>query len=206
LGRSAIVFPMSKQVPDAPIRRCLDTEDGLGRLMGKRTLYRQILQRFLIDYSGAVPRMTLMLQAGNRTQAQREAHLLKGSAGLIGAQQVHDLSVLLENALAADTDISSLLPFLNDAVQRLIAAIERVLSELPAEDERETEAGPVNPHELLHKLSFLLNEGDGAAIDLVEQHAGVLAAALGVTAYEAVAAAAHAFDFETALDALYSAR
>ena len=65
---------------------------------------------------------------------------------------------------------------------------------------------PENLHALLHKLAFLLNEGDGAAIDLVEGHAGLLASALGVTAYEAVAAAAHAFDFETALDALYSAR
>jgi HPt (histidine-containing phosphotransfer) domain-containing protein len=197
---------MSKQVPDAPIRRCLDTEDGLGRLMGKRALYRQILQRFLLDYSGSVPRMTLMLQAGDRTQAQREAHLLKGSAGLIGAQQVHDLSVLLENALAAGTDISTLLPFLDDAIKRLVVAIERVLPELPAEEMNAQASGPENLHELLHKLAFLLNEGDGAAIDLVEQHAGVLAAALGVTAYEAVAAAAHAFDFETALDALYSAR
>jgi len=197
---------MSKKVPDAPIRRCLDTEDGLGRMMQKRALYRQILQRFARDYTGAVPRMTLHLQAGDRTRAQREAHLLKGSAGLIGGQQVHDLSVLLENAIAAGTDTSTLLPFLDDALQRLAAAIERVLPDLPEEEATESSTEAENLHELLHKLAFLLNEGDGAAIDLVEQRAVVLAAALGVKAYEAVAAAAHAFDFETALDALYSAR
>jgi HPt (histidine-containing phosphotransfer) domain-containing protein len=197
---------MSKQVPDAPIRRCLDSEDGLDRLMGKRALYRQILQRFLIDYSGTISRMQHMLQAGERKQAQGEAHLLKGSAGLIGGQQVHDLAVLLENALAAGTDISTLLPFLDDALKRLCAAIERLLPELPLEEIVKLQYQPENLHELLHKLAFLLNEGDGAAIDLVERHADLLASALGVQAYEAVAAAAHAFDFETALDALYSAR
>ncbi|MGO4382442.1 Hpt domain-containing protein [Pseudoduganella sp. RAF53_2] len=197
---------MSK-VPDAPIRRCLDTEDGLGRLMGKRALYREILQRFQRDHLDVVQRMTQMLHAGERLQAQREAHLLKGSAGLIGAQQVHDLTVLLENAIAAGTETHSLLPFLGDALKRLGVAIERVLPDLPEQEESaDAEDTTENLHELLHKLAFLLNEGDGAAIDLVEQRAGVLAAALGVKAYEAVAAAAHAFDFETALDALYSAR
>ncbi|MYM92207.1 phosphotransfer domain-containing protein, partial [Rugamonas sp. FT82W] len=49
------------------------------------------------------------------------------------------------------------------------------------------------------QLARLLDDGDGAAIDVLEQSASALAAGLGVAVFEQVTAAAHQFDFETAL-------
>jgi two-component system sensor histidine kinase/response regulator len=57
---------------------------------------------------------------------------------------------------------------------------------------------------LLH-LARLLDEGDGAAIDVLEQSATVLAASLGVEVFQEVTEAAHQFDFEAALATLQAA-
>ena len=68
-------------------------------------------------------------------------------------------------------------------------------SEMPAVD-------PAQLRALIEELVGLLREGDGAAIDLVEKSATILATALGVPTFQMIAAATHAFDFETALDVL----
>ena len=63
------------------------------------------------------------------------------------------------------------------------------------------EIGPLVKH-----LARLLEEGDGAAIDVLEQSASVLAAGLGEEAFQEVTAAAHQFDFEAALAILETAQ
>ena len=63
------------------------------------------------------------------------------------------------------------------------------------------EIGPLVKH-----LARLLEEGDGAAIDVLEQSASVLAAGLGEEAFQEVTEAAHQFDFEAALAILETAQ
>lgn len=195
---------MSNQVSSAPIRQCLDTEEGLDRLMGERALYLQILRRFLQDHRDSCLRIRALLVQRLESQAQLAAHSLKGSAGLIGAQLVHDHAVEVENAIAAGADSNALLLQLDMLLGQACDSIDKLLCEQgdtvapgepPVIDAAQLRA-------LIEELVGLLREGDGAAIDLVEKSAPVLAAALGVPTYQMVAAATHAFDFETALDAL----
>lgn len=195
---------MDNQLSSMPIRRCLDVEEGLDRLMGERALYLEILRRFLHEYEDSANRIGALLAQRMDGKAQLAAHSLKGSAGLIGAQLVHDQSVLMENAIAAGADASVLLPALRSHLCDTCETIGRLLRE------QADSVAPCAPpaidtaqlHALIEELVGLLREGDGAAIDLVEKSAPVLAAALGVPTYQMVAAATHAFDFETALDAL----
>ncbi len=172
--------------------------------MGERPLYLQILRRFLQDHRDSCTRISALLVQQRDSQAQLAAHSLKGSAGLIGAQLVHDHAVLVENAIAAGADSAPLLPQLAALLEEACNSIDTLLcehgdhvapSEAPAIDAAQLRA-------LIEELVELLRDGDGAAIDLVEKSAPVLAAALGVPTYQMVAAATHAFDFETALDAL----
>ncbi|XLZ69069.1 Hpt domain-containing protein [Massilia sp. SR12] len=195
---------MSNLVSSAPIRHCLDTEEGLDRLMGERALYLQILRRFLQDHRDSCTRIRALLLQRLESQAQLAAHSLKGSAGLIGAQLVHDHAVEVENAIAAGADSGALLPQLDALLGAACASIDQLLceqgdtvvpGEAPVIDAAQLRA-------LIEELVGLLRDGDGAAIDLVEKSAPVLAAALGVPTFQMVAAATHAFDFETALDAL----
>lgn len=195
---------MSKLLSSAPVRQRLDVEEGLNRLMGERALYLQILGRFLQDHRDSCARIRSLLAQQLDAKAQLAAHSLKGSAGLIGAQLVHDQSVLLENAIAAGADCAALLPRLEILLCEACAGIENHLRE-HGDQVVQGEAPAIDPAQLralVEELAGLLRDGNGAAIDLVEKSAPVLAAALGVPTFQMVAAATHAFDFETALDAL----
>jgi len=195
---------MSNSHSSATIRQRLDVEEGLDRLMGERALYLQILRRFLQDHRDSCARIITLLSQRLEAQAQLAAHSLKGSAGLIGAQLVHDQSVLVENAIADGADTCALLEQLKTLLAETCHSIDSLLRE-HGDNVAQGDAPVIDPAQLralIEELVGLLRDGDGAAIDLVEKAAPVLAAALGVPTFQMVAAATHAFDFETALDAL----
>jgi len=186
------------------MRQLLDIEEGLDRLMGERALYLQILRRFLQDYRDSCERIRSLLTQRQETKAQLAAHSLKGSAGLIGAQLVHDQAVLVENAIADGADPAALVTQLDALLRETCGSIDNLLHEhgdkaAPGEPPA---VDPAQLRALIEELVGLLREGDGAAIDLVEKSATVLASALGVPTFQMIAAATHAFDFETALDVL----
>lgn len=195
---------MSNSLNSAPIRQRLDVEEGLNRLMGERALYLQILRRFLQDHRDSCTRIASLLAQHLDGQAQLAAHSLKGSAGLIGAQQVHDQAVLVENAIAGGTEAAALLAHLDVLLCDTCASIDSLLNE-HGDNVAPSDAAVTDPAQLralLEQLVGLLRDGDGAAIDLVEKSAPLLAAALGVPTFQLVASATHAFDFMTALDVL----
>jgi two-component system sensor histidine kinase/response regulator len=189
----------------------LQVEAGLQQLMGDHALYLQILQRFRQRYHDAAPRARAALAAGDTVQAQRIAHTLKGAAGMIGAQQVYVLAAALESACAAPAVLadgrSAPLEQLEQALRSLLTRVEHVLA---SADVPQAPAAAPDPHPpsttmLVQHLARLLEDGDGAAIDMLEQSATVLAAGLGVAVFQEVTAAAHQFDFEAALAALRGA-
>ena len=177
----------------------LHTASGLQQLMGDRALYLQILGRFSQRYRAAAGQAQASLAAGDRPAAIRIVHTLKGAAGMIGARQVYRLASEQEAAACA-------LPLapLAQAMEALMAQIDLQLDiQLEAGGGNGTAAPaaapPADARLLLQQLARLLEEGDGAAIDVLEQSATVLAASLGVELFEQVTAAAHQFDFDTAL-------
>jgi HPt (histidine-containing phosphotransfer) domain-containing protein len=181
----------------------LDTAAGMERLMGDRRIYLQILKRFRHDYASAVQDATIQLEGGDAASARRTIHTLKGAAGLIGGQEVYALAQVAEDALGRGGSAAALRE-LDHAILRLLAMIDGELIESPVLPDTMPPPMPDKPvlDGLLRRLAQLLNDGDGEAIDLLEQHASVLAAALGVNIYETVSAAAHEFDFEGALASL----
>nr|WP_315400896.1 Hpt domain-containing protein [uncultured Duganella sp.] len=192
--------------PDSPARdddQILQQETGLQQLMGDRALYRQILRRFRQRYADSVAQARAELAAGDAVGAQRAIHTLKGAAGMIGARQVYLLATALEPAVAGPAAACAApLAQLEQALRRLMEAIDATLATPDADD---TPAPCVHPPEtrmLVQHLARLLEEGDGAAIDVLEHSATVLAASLGVAVFQEVTEAAHQFDFEAALAVL----
>lgn len=195
-------------------RHVLNTADGLERLMGDASLYGLLLMRFRKDYGPAVAHMRQMLADGALETAQRKAHSMKGAAGMIGAQELHHLAELTEAGLAASGAAPHAgLDVLQAGLDKVLLAIAAYLDGGDGAPELAGAAtsAPPSPqprvldtetHALLARLSLLLDEGNGDAIDVLEQSATVLAASLGVAVYQEVAAAAHEFDFEAALAAL----
>jgi HPt (histidine-containing phosphotransfer) domain-containing protein len=182
----------------------LCVSDGLERLMGDRALYLQLLQRFRDDYRGLGRQLRQALADNVLATLERPVHTVKGAAGMIGAGNVCQLATALEPAchLPAAACAETVL-LLEEALAGLLAAIDTLLGGLP--EPEPAEAAPASA-QLLERLAYLLDMGDGTAIDVLEQSASPLAARLGVTRYQQVAAAAHQFDFEAALAALAPAR
>ncbi|MFC0167371.1 Hpt domain-containing protein [Pseudoduganella danionis] len=179
--------------PDTDI---LDTGTGLQQLMGDRALYQQILRRFRQRYQDAPAEARAAHAAGDQVVAARIAHTLKGAAGMIGARQVARLAHALESA-----GNDSLLSALEAALQALLVQIEVVL-------QQEDLPGPPAPYAASHMptsmalvqhLAGLLDIGDGAAVDLVEQSADALSHTLGAACYQALREQVLQFDYEAAL-------
>ena len=190
----------------------LQVETGLQQLMGDRALYLQILARFRQRYPDSAFQARQALSAGDTGHAQRIVHTLKGAAGMIGAQQVYLLAAELEPLCAGPSSAwSAPLARLEPALRSLIAVVDGLLDggqpAMPAQQDAPAAPPPQQPatRMLLQHLARLLEEGDGAAIDVLEQSASVLAGSLGVEVFQEVTEAAHQFDFEAALATLQAA-
>jgi len=205
---------MTPTSPPVPVEgHVLQVETGLQQLMGDRELYLQILRRFRQRYPDSGCEARTALENGEPGHAQRIVHTLKGAAGMIGAQQVYVLAAQLEPLCAGPAPAwSALLAQLEQALRNLIATIDELLDgdpqqrlATPADAPGSGKAHMPETRMLLLHLARLLDEGDGAAIDVLEQSATVLAASLGVEVFQEVTEAAHQFDFEAALATLQAA-
>ena len=189
----------------------LDVDSALGRIMGDRPLYLKILRRFLHDHGTTPRQIRSQFDSRDYAGARLRVHTLKGAAGMIGAARVHGLSTALEMALRAHAPgLAQQIAQLELAQDQLLGAISAMLG---TPEERHTAAQDMAPDPaapaiqlLLARLASHLREGDGAAIDILENSASLLAASLGVHVYQEVAAAAHEFDFDSALQALLKRR
>ncbi|MFM7192756.1 MAG: response regulator, partial [Microcystaceae cyanobacterium] len=82
--------------PVIPMIPQLDTQDGLRRVLGKKTLYLSMLRKFLASQSSFQSQITAALETGDHQTAERLAHTLKGVAGNIGANAVQEAARQLE--------------------------------------------------------------------------------------------------------------
>lgn len=186
---------------DPPV---LDVEQGLDRLMGNRRIYFLALQRFGI-YRAAASQAAALLANGDHDAASRTLHTLKGAAGLLGAVEVHALAGQAEAVLRGRGTIGTLLDDLQAALQRVDARIDSVLADHRAESVTAGEPSP-GAAVLLERLARLLDEGDGAATDLVARWEKEFEEAVGAATWRTIVAAMDDYDFERALAALQAAR
>ena len=184
----------------------LDVDRGIARLMGNSGIYFSALKRFAthIDAARAV---TAQLAAGDEAVAGRTIHTLKGAAGLLCAGEVHAIAGALETALARGEAADGLLGDLEAALQRLQACIAQAMPKdagAPSSFIRGETMRSVP--ELLDRLGSLLDEGNSAALDMLDKYGMVLEKALDTATWETIMAAARNDDFDRAFAALQAAR
>jgi HPt (histidine-containing phosphotransfer) domain-containing protein len=213
LPESATVQPpQPPRTGDDDAAGALDLAGGIARVMGDRGLFARVLDRFGGDYRRAAAAIRSALAAGDTLLAQRLTHTLKGASGMIEAGPLHRQALALEQALRGSGDDCQ------RQLDRLEAELDRVLQELDSVLARGTVAAagarlqPATgrqlpaPGEALHHLSGMLDVGDGAALDLLDEARAPLIAALGEARFTEVAKAVNEFDFELALKLLAPAR
>jgi HPt (histidine-containing phosphotransfer) domain-containing protein len=190
----------------------LDTAEATSRVLGNGALYLRMLRRFQQDHPPDASPIRAALDSADLALAHRLAHTLKGTAGMIGAHRLHQCASVLEQSLrihgahAAHEELQAL----EDALHEVLVVVERLLAGEPANG-RPAPLATVSKQAsaaaapLLRQLAQLLDTGDGAAIDLLEQAGATLKPAMGATAFSEVMLAVNAFDFEAALAALQRA-
>ena len=85
----------------------LDTAEGLSRTMGDALLYRDLLQRFLLEHAETAERIHKAC-ATDRETAYRTVHTLKSVAGLIGATMLERHAAALEHAIETGEPVQAL--------------------------------------------------------------------------------------------------
>ncbi len=159
----------------------LEAGRGLKVLNGHLAAYLRLLRRYAVDHGEDMARLRERMSQGDRDEARRLAHTLKGSSGNMGATGVQHLAAELETALKDGSDaaaIDRLVGPLESELQRLTAAI---LAALP-DDAAAPYVGEVDwtiVQQVLAELEPWLAVGNVQANQFVETHAALLKAALG---------------------------
>jgi two-component system, sensor histidine kinase and response regulator len=83
-----------------------EPEAAVERLGGDLQLYRELVQSFLDDSAGLLPRLASALAAGDCDGVHRAAHCLKGTAATCGAIAVANVCAELERT-ALEKDLGN---------------------------------------------------------------------------------------------------
>ena len=118
-------------LPDAIDDGLLDVRAGLRRLAGMTGMYLKTLRSFADQQEQVVARIHRCADAQDRQAAIREAHTLKGAAGIIEARPISELADGIVAALeASDTALfDTLLEKLTNDLPRLLGAIQAILNQ-----------------------------------------------------------------------------
>jgi len=182
-----------------------DPAAGLALAGGDAAAFEQLLRAFVAQHADGLPGLDALLAGGQRQQARRFAHSLKGAAAAIGATGLQEMAASLERAVQADGPGERLRLAAFDLEYELVHFAAALQERLPA-------YGPVAPPEragpdlapALQGLRGLLVAGNWNAQRAWRDLAPALRQVCGDAA-DVLAAAMRATDYEaatTALDAL----
>lgn len=202
--RGTVSRPASSRLPAAVYQLPgVDVAVGLARLQRNETLYLRILLGFAADQAEFVAEFQAAVQRGDKQEARRRAHSLKGLAGTLGASALGESAATLELNCADSAALAGAhgaLTAVAQQLQPLLAAIN-ALSPVGEEPDTDTE-GELPPGgnvgASLHILRTMLAEDDAAARQVLEVEAPRLRAA-APERYRELERALAAYDFQRAL-------
>ncbi|HOD40413.1 MAG: Hpt domain protein [bacterium ADurb.Bin243] len=183
----------------------LDTANGLRRALGNAKLYLSMLRNFAAGQKRSVAQVRAAIGRGDFKAAAILAHTTKGVAGNIGAVQVQKLAEALEKSIndrKPAEDIETLLGALSDPLEKLVAALEPLLTAYQNRPKADVDMQKLRA--VCIRLKTLLGEDDAESVDFFDENADLLNAAFP-DQYAAIDAAVRSFNFETAVKVLEDA-
>ncbi len=109
----------------------LDVQAGLGHMMGKKTLYLAMLQKYVKGQKECVQALQVALLAQDLTTAQRLAHTLKGVSATVGAKTVAGFAGAIEHAIREELSPQELALAINALEAPLSALMQDLEAWLP---------------------------------------------------------------------------
>jgi len=99
--------------------------DALGRLVNNKNLYKRLLDKFSAEYGDFEGKVLAAFGEDNFDEAVHLSHTMKGLAGNIGALDLHEASLVLEQIAKG----GSKTPELDGALEKFSFEIRRALKE-----------------------------------------------------------------------------
>jgi CheY-like chemotaxis protein len=203
-GRSRVAKEGSE--PADPEIEGIDVAGGLERMAGNKRLYRDLLTQFVAKQQSVGNRIAEALEKGDRHQAERLAHSLKGAAGNLGINQIFHLAGNLEKAIReSETGVADLVKDLRSAMDRQIRTIQAALAVKGTDRMRPSGARPAEARQALTaiaRLKELLEASDADACEAYANLAVLLRGMVDASRLEKLGAAVESFDFDAALSRL----
>ena len=203
--RQVTSAPAHTGTTDAPLPRIagVDVAAGLARVLGRQTLYRSLLSKFVDGQKDAAQRIDNATSAALWDVAEREAHTLKGVSAQIGAVAMRDLAERMEHSIRRRDPVASLAPLQADVARTLsglVASIDTALRE-PAPQPPPGPQERKNWDALRARLLALLADDDLESVQLFEDNRALAQACVGER-FAALARAFERMDLAAALEEL----
>ena len=110
---------------NAQNKEYIDTADALPRVGGNMALYKKLLGRFV--EGNHIGELEAAIQSGDKENAARQTHTLKGVSANLSLVKVWTLSVELEQLLKSNADYSACLADLKQAYTTTTEKISEIL-------------------------------------------------------------------------------
>ena len=177
----------------------IDTKAALRRTGGNLKRYQALLRKFAEQSTTAVTEIRSALSAGDREQAARAAHSLKGAAANLGAAPVAEMAAKAEAAIPSGQSVEEYLQSLESSLASTVSAIRSALPAEAAAPGFVPSDDPSAVREPLTRLNKLLKNDDGDAADFILEARSALSTVLTETELNALSGHIGNFDFAAAL-------
>jgi signal transduction histidine kinase/CheY-like chemotaxis protein len=184
----------------------IDTAAGLRRVRGNMTAYLRMLRMYADDHGETTQRLRAALADKDPATAAALLHTLRGVAGNVGAVELPQLALQLEQALreGAAQQVPQFLDAFEAEFARLLAATRAALP-LQVVAPGASDVDDAELARVCARLAALLDCNDAEAVSLFSEHQAILTGGLR-SASAAIGAALEHYDFELALDLLRKAQ
>ena len=183
----------------------IDVAAGLRRVLGKRSLYLDLLHSYLAGQRPLLSQLRSALAMGKLAKAELLAHSCKGMSATIGADTVAQAADALELALRANRPNAELQVCMDVLAEPLEALLGQLHEKLPCAVEVDPIAvDVVELQAICRHLDELLDDFDAQAVPYFTTQAGVLRGAFA-NSFQQLESAVKRYDFERAQECLSEA-
>ncbi|MEY3280955.1 MAG: hypothetical protein RL674_940 [Pseudomonadota bacterium] len=190
-----------------PIVDGLDVELGLQRVIGKKTLYMNMLRKYVTNQANTSNELRTALAINDYQSAERIIHSAKSVSGNIGATHLEAMAKSIEHMIHSSVDSDTILNTISQFEMGQNAMITSIKSQLPTDIAAEhlLSVDRSKASAIFAQLRQLLAENDSEADDLFEENLDVIRVTLGEDVYLKFNTAMQEFNFKKALELLKNA-
>lgn len=186
----------TKQEIDIPDIAGLNIEDALKRINHNKKLYVNILNKFVENNKDIVQKIKISYQKKDYETTKRIIHTLKGVSGNIGADEIHNLTKVVEQDIVnhKDASLKEGLIILDKKIQQLIKSISTSFG--IKEEKKLVEMDLVKINEFIPQLKEFLVKKSPKAKEVIKDLAN---AGLSGKEFDEMVHKLNRYDFKKAL-------